>query len=121
MLTDSLVPFSYERGGGWGGVWTVVGFASRDGVRMNSEKTPQPQTANGDSDRVRRAPSAMQQWFPGGVWLRNSSTRSATPSTRRPQSRPTPVRRRYQWGKYTAVDLIAAVSVATLLIPESMG
>jgi sulfate permease, SulP family len=65
---------------------------------MNSEKTRQPQTANGDSDRVPKAPSTMQQWFPGGVWLRN-----------------------YQWGKYTAVDLIAAVSVAALLIPESMG
>jgi high affinity sulfate transporter 1 len=40
----------------------------------------------------------MQQWFPGGVWLRN-----------------------YQWGKFTAPDLIAAVSVAALLVPESMG
>jgi ZIP family zinc transporter len=27
MLTDSLVPYAYERGGGWAGVWTVVGFA----------------------------------------------------------------------------------------------
>ncbi len=26
MLTDSLMPFSYERGGEWAGVWTVIGF-----------------------------------------------------------------------------------------------
>ena len=44
------------------------------------------------------AASKMQVWFPAGVWLRN-----------------------YNWGKNTAADLIAAVSVAALLIPESMG
>ena len=26
MLTDSLMPFSYERAKGWAGVWVVVGF-----------------------------------------------------------------------------------------------
>ena len=44
------------------------------------------------------APSTLQQWFPAAVWLRE-----------------------YNWGKFTALDLIAAVSVAALLIPESMG
>jgi ZIP family zinc transporter len=27
MLTDSLMPYAYDRGGAWAGVWTVVGFA----------------------------------------------------------------------------------------------
>ena len=45
-----------------------------------------------------KAPSTMQQWFPAGVWLRE-----------------------YDWGKFTALDLIAAVSVVALLVPESMG
>ena len=27
MLTDSLVPYAYDRGGSWAGAWTVVGFA----------------------------------------------------------------------------------------------
>ena len=40
----------------------------------------------------------MQVWFPAGVWIG-----------------------KYNWGKNTAADLIAAVSVAALLIPESMG
>jgi len=40
----------------------------------------------------------MQRWFPIGAWL------------------PT-----YKWGKFAGADLIAAVSVAALLIPESMG
>jgi sulfate permease, SulP family len=44
------------------------------------------------------APSTLQQWFPAAVWLRE-----------------------YNWGKFTGLDLIAAVSVAALLIPESMG
>jgi hypothetical protein len=26
MLTDSLVPFSFEKAGQWAGLWTVVGF-----------------------------------------------------------------------------------------------
>ena len=44
------------------------------------------------------APSTLQQWFPIATWLP-----------------------KYQWGKYLSVDLIAAISVAALLIPESMG
>ena len=27
MLTNSLMPFAYRRGGSWAGVWTVLGFA----------------------------------------------------------------------------------------------
>jgi high affinity sulfate transporter 1 len=40
----------------------------------------------------------MQRWFPLGEWLP-----------------------RYQWGSFLKADLIAAISVAALLIPESMG
>ena len=47
---------------------------------------------------VPTAPSTLQRWFPIGAWL--------------PQ---------YNWGRYLKADLIAAVSVAALLIPESMG
>ena len=47
---------------------------------------------------VPTAPTAMQRWFPIGAWLP-----------------------KYNWGEYLAADLIAAVSVAALLIPESMG
>ena len=47
---------------------------------------------------VPTAPSTMQRWFPIGAWLPN-----------------------YNWGKLARADLIAAVSVAALLIPESMG
>lgn len=47
---------------------------------------------------VPKAPSGLQQWFPIAVWLRA-----------------------YQWKKFVGADLIAAVSVAALLIPESMG
>jgi sulfate permease, SulP family len=60
--------------------------------------TSQPQPAAGGSSAKPTAPSTLQRWFPGGVWLR-----------------------KYKWGKFTALDLIAAVSVAALLIPESMG
>jgi ZIP family zinc transporter len=28
MLTDSLMPYAFDRGGAWAGVWTVVGFAA---------------------------------------------------------------------------------------------
>jgi zinc transporter, ZIP family len=28
MLTDSLMPYAFDRGGSWAGVWTVVGFAA---------------------------------------------------------------------------------------------
>ena len=45
-----------------------------------------------------QAPSALQRWFPIAEWLPN-----------------------YPWGKYFVPDLIAAISVAALLIPESMG
>ena len=60
-------------------------------------------TATGDAKSsspkaVPTAPSKMQVWFPAGVWLR-----------------------KYDWGKNTVGDLIAAVSVAALLIPESLG
>ena len=44
------------------------------------------------------APSTLQQWFPGAVWLSQ-----------------------YQWGKFTVPDLIAAISVAALLVPELNG
>lgn len=44
------------------------------------------------------APSTLARWFPIGEWL---------PA--------------YKWGKFLGADLIAAVSVAALLIPESLG
>jgi MFS superfamily sulfate permease-like transporter len=40
----------------------------------------------------------MERWFPIAAWLPN-----------------------YKWGKFFGADLIAAVSVSALLIPESMG
>lgn len=43
-------------------------------------------------------PSSLQRWFPVGAWLP-----------------------KYDWGASLAPDLIAAISVAALLIPESMG
>jgi sulfate permease, SulP family len=45
-----------------------------------------------------KAPSALDRWFPIAAWLP-----------------------KYEWGKFLRADLIAAVSVAALLIPESMG
>jgi MFS superfamily sulfate permease-like transporter len=44
------------------------------------------------------APSTLERWFPIAVWLP-----------------------KYRWGSFTGLDLIAAVSVAALLIPESIG
>ena len=44
------------------------------------------------------APTTLERWFPIAVWLP-----------------------KYKWGKYLTADLIAAISVAALLIPESMG
>ena len=44
------------------------------------------------------APSKLSLWFPAAEWIRN-----------------------YDWGKNLSPDLIAAISVAALLIPESMG
>jgi sulfate permease, SulP family len=43
-------------------------------------------------------PSRMERWFPIGAWLP-----------------------KYNWGSSFTPDLIAAISVAALLIPESMG
>jgi SulP family sulfate permease len=43
-------------------------------------------------------PSRLERWFPIGAWLP-----------------------KYAWGSSLAPDLIAAISVAALLIPESMG
>jgi hypothetical protein len=61
-----------------------------------TKSQPQP-AARGPSAKP-TAPSTLQRWFPAGVWLRE-----------------------YDWGKFTALDLIAAVIVAALPIPESMG
>jgi SulP family sulfate permease len=47
---------------------------------------------------VPTAPTTMERWFPIGAWLP-----------------------RYNWSRFLGLDLIAAVSVAALLIPESMG
>jgi SulP family sulfate permease len=47
---------------------------------------------------VPTAPTAMQRWFPIGSWLKD-----------------------YNWRGSAGADLIAAVSVAALLVPESMG
>jgi len=65
---------------------------------MTAATTSQAQPQAPKSSAKPTAPSTLQRWFPGGVWLRE-----------------------YKWGKFTALDLIAAVSVAALLIPESMG
>ena len=52
-----------------------------------------------DSSRpMPTAPSTLERWFPIAVWLP-----------------------KYKWGQYLTADLIAAISVAALLIPESMG
>ena len=55
-------------------------------------------TSGAKTAAVPTAPTAMQRWFPVGAWLP-----------------------KYNWGKFLGADLIAAVSVAALLIPESMG
>jgi high affinity sulfate transporter 1 len=52
----------------------------------------------GDAKPVPRAPTAIEKWFPAFGWIL-----------------------KYRWGKYTVPDLIAAISVAALLVPESMG
>lgn len=57
------------------------------------------QRTDADTQRpLPTAPTMKQRWFPIGAWLP-----------------------RYRWGKSASVDLVAAVSVAALLIPESMG
>src|SRR5271166_6000849 len=45
-----------------------------------------------------KGPSVLQQWFPIGAWFP-----------------------KYNWGSSVVPDLVAAISVAALLIPESMG
>lgn len=60
--------------------------------------TPTGDAQSSSPNKMPTAPSRMQVWFPAGVWLR-----------------------KYDWGKNTTADLIAAISVAALLIPESMG
>ena len=50
------------------------------------------------SKPVPTAPSTLQRWFPIAEWLP-----------------------KYAWGQNLSADLIAAASVAALLIPESMG
>ena len=47
---------------------------------------------------VPAAPSKLSLWFPAAEWIRS-----------------------YDWGKSLTPDLITAISVAALLIPESMG
>lgn len=47
---------------------------------------------------VPRAPTKISLWFPAAEWICS-----------------------YDWGKNVTPDLIAAISVAALLIPESMG
>ena len=59
--------------------------------------TTKDQTATA-AKAMPQAPSTLQRWFPIAQWLP-----------------------KYEWGKYLTADLIAAVSVAALLIPESMG
>jgi MFS superfamily sulfate permease-like transporter len=57
--------------------------------------------ADQDADHVvarPTGPSRLQRWFPVGAWLP-----------------------KYDWGSSFTPDLIAAISVAALLIPESMG
>jgi len=57
------------------------------------------QTAQPTQSRpMPEAPSTLQRWFPIATWLP-----------------------KYEWGKFLTADLIAAISVAALLIPESMG
>ena len=53
---------------------------------------------SGQSKPIPKAPSTIERWFPIAAWLP-----------------------KYNWGKFLSADLIAAVSVAALLIPESMG
>jgi high affinity sulfate transporter 1 len=56
-------------------------------------KPPAPQNTS-----LPQAPTTLEKWFPIAVWLP-----------------------KYDWGRYVTADLIAALSVGALLIPESMG
>jgi high affinity sulfate transporter 1 len=58
----------------------------------SSNKTP------ADPKAVPTAPTTTERWFPIGAWLP-----------------------RYNWRKNFGIDAIAAISVAALVIPESMG
>ncbi len=60
---------------------------------MSSKQASSEGTAS-----IPTAPSTLARWFPIGEWFR-----------------------KYKWGKLVGADLIAAVSVAALLIPESLG
>lgn len=61
--------------------------------------TAQTQTKTTSQTQAKpMAPSTLERWFPIATWLP-----------------------KYKWGEYLTLDLIAAVSVAALLIPESMG
>jgi len=59
--------------------------------------TAQTQTTKSDRP-IPQAASKLSLWFPAGEWLRS-----------------------YKWGSHLTPDIIAAISVAALLIPESMG
>jgi len=69
--------------------------------RVGRTGARRPQEGSGMADHIVNRPlgaSRLQRWFPIGVWLP-----------------------KYDWGSSFAPDLIAAISVAALLIPESMG
>ncbi len=55
-------------------------------------------TDSAEERAVPTSPTPMQRWFPVGDWLP-----------------------RYKWGTDLKADIVAAISVAALLIPESMG
>ena len=59
---------------------------------------PQPPTQAEAKRPLPTAASKLQRWLPIAVWLP-----------------------KYKWGAWFPADLIAAISVAALLIPESMG
>ncbi len=48
--------------------------------------------------KIPTAPSTMQRWFPFAIWFS-----------------------KYNWGNQAPKDLIAAITIAALLIPEAMG
>ncbi len=65
---------------------------------MSTEAASGQRIPKSDASSKPTAPSTLQRWFPVAVWLP-----------------------KYNWSKNSAADLIAAVSVAALLVPESMG
>ena len=63
--------------------------------------TQRPRGNHGPADQVvakPTRPSSLERWFPIGAWFP-----------------------KYDWGSSLTPDLIAAISVAALLVPESMG